>query len=454
MPTSAIQSVFTRDIVSSFDIVKPAFLSTLMKRRGDQGGEYFNMLNELGWKLGVSNELYGHFEDDFIHENFVADGASTAVGAGDLILITITTPDVDASNRFYPRLNDIIQTQDGKNGIITAINVGTPASPVLTVEPLDVTDQIVVADQETIIIISNSFSEGSDQPLSAFSGTFKYENDLQIIKETITATGTEMTDGLWFNEIKDPGDTTGKRILGYQVKGQLDAEYRIRQKMEGALLFGQRTTNPDALDPFNATLVKTTEGLVPYVERLGNTLNYTSGTLTLPKFDEIDKILDQEFAPENVCFFQGLELYQEVDNLLADFLKDTNIMFTKEVMGGKDVNINFKYLNKSGRNYAFKKLPSLSNPKLWGASGYNEIGLGILVPLGEKKDASSGKSLSRIGYRYKQLGPYNRMMEVWNVSGAGTGLKVLSTDLHNLNLRTNIGAHYMAGNQMLLLKKN
>ncbi len=454
MPTASVASIYDNEIVSSFDIVKPEFLPSLFKRRGEQGGEYFQTISTLGWKLPVANETYGHFEDDFIHENFVADGAAAAAGAGDDVDITITTPDVDASDRFYPRVNDVIMTKDRMTGVIVAIDISTPASPVLTVEPNDVTDLISVADQETIIIISGAHGEGSTQPDSAFSGTFKYENDVQIIKETLTATGTEMTDGLWFQQIKKPGEGGGEEILGYQVKGQLDAEYRIQLKMEGALLYQKRTTNPDVIDPDSGKLIKTTEGLVPYIERLGNILNYTSGTLTVAKFDEIDKVLDQEYAPDNTCFFQGLELHQETDNVLANWLKDTNVVFAKEVMGGKEVDINFKYLNKSGRTYALKKLHSLSDPKRYGSDGFSEIGLGIIVPLGYKKDRKTGKSLPTIGYRHKKLGPYDRMMEIWNVSGAGTGFKVLPADLHNLYLRTHIGAHYMAGNQMILLRKS
>ena len=56
--------------------------------------------------------------------------------------------------------------------------------------------------------------------------------------------------------------------------------------------------------------------------------------------------------------------------------------------------------------------------------------------------------------RYKKLGPYSRLMEVWNISGAGPNTKVIEDDLHNYNMRCNIGFHAMAGNQMVLLDPN
>ena len=119
------------------------------------------------------------------------------------------------------------------------------------------------------------------------------------------------------------------------------------------------------------------------------------------------------------------------------------------MMGGdskKAINIGFSYLNKGGRNYAFKRLNSFSNQKTYGANDYNYPAWGLFIPLGMNK-TDQGK-LPTVGMRYKQLGKYNRLTEVWDVSGAGTGRKVIADDLSNLYLRAHIGGHFMVGNQM------
>jgi hypothetical protein len=43
-------------------------------------------------------------------------------------------------------------------------------------------------------------------------------------------------------------------------------------------------------------------------------------------------------------------------------------------------------------------------------------------------------------------------MEVWQVGGAGEGLKVTDIDERNTYQRTHIGAHQRGGNQMVLLE--
>jgi hypothetical protein len=50
------------------------------------------------------------------------------------------------------------------------------------------------------------------------------------------------------------------------------------------------------------------------------------------------------------------------------------------------------------------------------------------------------------------MGNYSRMMESWQINGAGNGQKVISKDVNNYDLRTHIGGHFAAGNQMVIIK--
>ena len=43
-------------------------------------------------------------------------------------------------------------------------------------------------------------------------------------------------------------------------------------------------------------------------------------------------------------------------------------------------------------------------------------------------------------------------MESWQINGAGNGQKVISKDVNNYDLRTQIGGHFAAGNQMVIIK--
>ncbi len=456
MDPTAVSGIYATEIISTFDIDKPERLNTLFRRRGDQGMGYFRLLESLGFKMPVAQDTYEHDEEDWVHETFHSRNIVAAPGPGNNSLITLDPVDLDGGNRFYPRLWDTVMFVNEVTGQIIDIDTTAPAAPILTVRPNGLTAAIpaLVAGQE-LIIISGAFSEGSEQPEGAVAGTFHYDNDAQIIKETLKATGTEMTNQKWFTKVSNPN---AKNIPAYYLKGQLDTDYRMNLKIDGALLFQQRTTNT-MIDPDTNRQLLTTEGLVPYIRRVGNTVNYTPGLFSVQRFNEVVKLLDKEHAPSYICMMNGINLDIEIEDTLVDYFKDTNINFvtgrtTGDLFKGNEglaMSVAFRLFVKGERTFALKRMPIFSHARLYGASGYSTAGLGVLIPMSRKKDKLTKDDLPTIGVRYKKLGPYNRMMEVWNVSGAGPFQKVISRDIHQHFQRCHVGAHHMAGNQMLLL---
>jgi len=144
----------------------------------------------------------------------------------------------------------------------------------------------------------------------------------------------------------------------------------------------------------------------------------------------------------------------------VSYFADTNIQYarqtTNEVLFNSNeslgASVNFKYLVKSERTFLMKRMGVLSNPKLYGAVGYEGPKLGVFMPINKKKDPVSGNMVESIGVRYKGLGKYNRRMEVWQVGGAGEGLKVTDIDSRNTYQRCHIGAHFRGGNQFVLME--
>ena len=453
----AVKSIYTNDIVSSFNILKPEKWDALMRSHGNQNAEYFNVINKLGFKVATTNESYSHFEDEWIHETVLAKAPIVVGAAGVVTTFTIDPANLDPDNNFYLRIKDQVLTQTGVLCYVTAIDISAPAVPVATIAPLDITAVATVIAGDEMAITSNAADEGTTQPEGRFSGTIEYTNNVQIIKETLSVTGTSMTDGLWFNSIEERGSDGKTSILGYYIKGQADAEYRMALHMEGACLFGVNNTNPTvAIDPDTGKAIKTTEGTYTYMESNGNIVNYTPGSFTVSKFNELDKIADKEVAPENYCAFLGIDIHHEFDDTFVDYNKDTNISFTKDITGGKkSLEIGFDFLKKGGRKYGFKKMQSFSNAKTYGAPGYGYSSQGLFIPLGRNKALDKNgrsESLPTIGMRYKALGSYNRYMETWDVSGAGNSRLVSAVDTRNLYLRSHIGSHNMVGNQTILLR--
>jgi hypothetical protein len=456
MNPDAIAAIYASDIVSGFDIHKPEKLNVLFARYGDQGASYFNLIRSLGFEKQVSLDTYGHFEENRIHETVkvASDVESSGVGAD--IEFTISSDSLDTNNNFYLREWDVLLFPNEVTGSVTDIDVTTPTAPVVTVALNDDSEAFPsLSEDDELVIFTNAFSEGSGQPDGAIRGTWEYENDAQIIKETIGYTGSEMVNQTWFDVT-----SMGYKTPAYYFLGQVDIDYRMALRIDGALLWGKRTTNTSLVDADTGRIIKTTEGLIPYIRRVGNEQTYTSGSFDVDDFDVMDRTLDREHAGNYILGLLGIQLHQDIENSLVEYFKDTNIQFARQTTNDVLFNnneslgasVNFKYLTKSERTFLMKRMGVFNNPKLYGATGYSAPQMGIWMPINKRKDPVSGNMVESMGVRYRGLGNYNRRMEVFQVGGAGNGLKVTEFDRRDTYQRCHIGAHFRGGNQFILME--
>ena len=455
MGPEAIAQIYASDIISNFDLHKPEILNTLFSRFGDQGASYFQLIRSMGFETPVASDTYGHFEDNHVHEvvHVLANVAQPAIGAN--ISFTLDPVDLDANNNFYLREWDVMMFHNEVTGSVITISTVVPAAPVVTVRLNEITDRFpALTAGDELIIISSAFSEGSGQPQGAVSGTWEYDNDAQIIKESMGVTGSEMVNQSWVTITSE-----GQALPAFYFKGQIDLDYRLALKIDGALLWGKRSTNV-ITDSVTGRPIKTTEGLVPYIRRVGNEQTCVDGAFTVDEFDEMSNTLDREFAGNHILGLLGISLHQDIENALVTYFANTNISFAKQATNevlfksneALSASVNFTYLTKSERTFMFKRMGGFNNKKLAGADGYSARKMGIFLPLNKKKDPKSGNMVDSIGTRYRALGKYSRRMEVWQVGGAGEGLKVTDIDERNTYQRCHIGAHQRGGNQMVILE--
>lgn len=458
MNPDAIAQIYASDIISGFDLHKPEKMNVLFNRYGDQGASYFQLLRSMGFETPVAQDTYGHYEENHIHEVIHVRDAVVQPAVGDPVVFTLDTTDLDANNNFYLRQFDVIMFPNEVTGTVLDINVAIPGAPVITVEPSDNADQIpALAAGETLIIITNAFAEGSGQPEGAVSGTWEYSNTAQIIKETIGYTGTEMVNQSWVTVT-----SKGQQLLGYYMKGQIDIDYRTALRIDGALMWGKQTNNTAIVDSSTAgggRAIKTTEGLIPYIRRVGNEQSYVAGAFDVEEFDEMSNTLDREWAGNHILGLLGIQLHQDIENSLKTYFANTNINFARQSTNqalfnnneALSASVNFTYLTKSERTFLMKRMGGFNNRKVAGADGYNAPKMGVWLPLNQQKDAK-GNMTNSIGVRYRALGKYSRRMEVWQVGGAGEGLKVTQFDSRNTYQRCHLGAHHFGGNRFILME--
>lgn len=451
----AVRADYFENIVTSFDLNITKWLPKLYRRYGNQGTDVFDLLMALGFERTDSVTTIRHFEENWIHQSFKVN-AQTAGAAGAARNLTLHPDSLDASNRFYPRVNDVVTFKNETTALIKSIDTTTPTAPVLSVVPFDVTKAIpAVAAGEVITITSNAFSEGSTQPVGRFSGAWAYVNYNQIIKESIGASGTQMTNETWVKTMD------GKNIEGWFNKGLLDIDHRQKINMQGVFMTQELTTNPLITDSLNSNeKITTTEGLFPYLKRVAIPYAYTPGTLSVTDFNAIERLMSRQYSPRHVASLVGQDIDIELEDVLQEYFKFSNIQYTTETSNTKlfgdtpdakamAADIAFQYFTKGQRVYCLKRLQALNDPQTYGADGYTYPGRAIFVPLEKRIDPKSKNSIPAIGVVFKAMGANSRKAEVWDYGAAGGGQKLGAQDRRDWYMRSEVATEFFGGNQFV-----
>jgi hypothetical protein len=443
MSVNTVSAVHSDALVSSYDFHKPSVSNKLFRKFGDQGQSFFNIINTWGYVTPVDQTTYSHYEEEFIHENVHVRANVASPGAGNTITFTLGTQDLDAQNRFFIQIGDDVMFANGVTGNVTAINTATPSAPTVTVAPHEVADNIgALTAGDAVIIYSNNYAESTGQPNGHVSKKTKHNFSAKIIKYSVETTGTELTNGNWVDVMSD-----GKPIKGWFAKGQLDADYEMLLRMDGASLFDKPTTNTALSNVGKRTMT----GLVPWIRSGGNIDTYSPGFYELEDFDQINKTLDGQFGASENTIMSGIDLHTDFENLFVNQFTAGAIVYGKEKANPLELNLEVQSLKKGGRGYHFKKMGIFSHPRLYGASGYKTPGMGILMPMDLKKDAKTGNDLPSVGIRYKEMNGYSRKMETWTTGGGKN--KVTQVDKDELNMRTERGTQFIANNRFYLIEQ-
>jgi hypothetical protein len=435
----------TEKYLSLLDIQKPSIRNTLIRRFGDQGLGMLDVIQSLGYESPVEQTEFSHFEEDWIIETFTSDLNVADPGTGNPITITLTASNVDSSGRYYPRLWDDVLFPNQVTGKIYNINTGG-ATPVLTIYPHTSNDNIgAITSGQEISIYSNGFPEGSDTPAGRLSKVSKITYGCKILMESFEVTNTELTNRKWITVMSD-----GQDIGGYHIKGQLDAEYRLRVQSEGAFLFDRPVTN--------ATLVaqghRNMTGLIPEIRTKGLNGSYTGGFFSIPLFYQMQKKQKKFFAGSEFIGFLGVDLENEWEQLFTDFFAENPIVFSKQGnQPVKDLEIGFTSIKIGGQTYHIKSMDIFNHPKLFNIPGYDLTGMGIITPNKMAKDAKTKDNIPCIGMRYKAMDGYSRKLRIWNTGGGNNMSNNQPTDKNKMNMVSEIGAEWMALNKFFLWER-
>jgi len=461
-------------VASALDaaLLKPSVDTEFIRRYGDQNMTGF--MEMQGAMNPVSALQYIHFEEDWLHTIVKVVGQAAGAANASVTFTLATSP---AYTYTYPTtaqapyisigpsstgattnpvlVNDIIEFPNGIQGRVTAVTTTT-----FDISPIQLGDAIpaTTTNVSELIIIGNSFGEGTDQPLSRNSRALKYTNNLQIFKRTHTTTGSAMGEQIWF-KVDGINGTSG--YLWY-YKGQLDEFKRMKNEREVSLLVGQKTTNTtlaNLASPDESTNI-TTEGLIPFITNNGNITTYSliSGILLSDFETMIATQLDKYRGAKENTLWCGINLSQGIDRFMRAEMKNGAISYGA-FQGSKEKAISFNFASFELTGYTFhKKTYDVFNyPQMLGAAGHGYVNLGLVCPadnvvmsLGPEKTKTTVPSM-RINYLSQTGGAGGSYKRDWEefMTGGANGTYTNQSDKVDYNMRSHVGLEAFAGNRWI-----
>lgn len=459
MENPAQVGYMTQDVFATFDAGKPQISNVLTDRYGYQYDSSFLKFADMGRQEPVMAKNWFNHEDNWIWETIEVASAVSDPTEGEPAEVTIS---VGTGNTFFARVGDIV-TIPGTlvQAWISEVDLTTPSAPVITLIPVDEDDNIgAIAEGAILSITSGAFGEGTDQPAGTIFGTVKREFQTQIIKESVGLDGSQFANEMWFSVYKN-GD-----VIGYFTTGTLRAEYGFKLKTDGAIMVGKANNNADMVQyrvnhhgvaQSDTSEVRTTKGIIPWINELGNTPEYTEGAYDLEDLDELGLYLRAQGITGGVVYTGlGAKVFNEVQNAAKDYAVDTtgdgallNSIVSVLGKGNKEVatSLNFKHINRGNFTYSLDTIDVFSHPKYLGATGYNLDKTGFFIPLKTVRDSKTSQAVDNIVMKYRASASYNRRAEMWSVKGAGGGTYVSSVDRADWFLRGEFGLGALAVNQ-------
>ncbi len=418
----------------------------LIKRYGDQG--ITGLMEFLGTKKETQAQTFEHYEEALLHNHFTGTISSD--------VLTVDTGFVDsgdASGNTAVRDGDLLLGADNIMYYVTGKDGGGAITQPEDNFEIKLVSTGAVAGSvanQAYAIVGNAYAERTGQPDGITPRVHQYSNKCQIIKESFTVSGSEATNAVY---VKVEGG-----YLWY-LKGEADTYQRFQDYAELAMIVGQAgdSTLTDAATDAGTGTVVTTEGLLPFIENKGQSMDLGSSAITMADFDAAVKSLDKYRGSKEMALYAGINLSLDIDDLLASqgaYAAGGANYGTFSNNKDMALNLGFNSFSRGGYTFHKKTYDLFNRPDLLGGAGFNYNGYGMCIPMDSQKDAKSGEKIPSLRMRYKAANGYSRENEHWLTGGAVLQNKTNETDELRCNYRTERGFEGFAPNRFLLFKKS
>lgn len=463
-PAAVSMPSVTRSLISSLQLLTPAFYKKYTERYGDE--DFTMWLSTYAGTETVKQRDFFWFESR--GKLMVAVTNKTAVvapAAGATVTVTIIVGDHYDSGTLSPlRVGETVRVASSNvEGKILTVNTTTPTAHTCTIRPLQSTQAFksagstdLVANEVLIFGGQTEAGEKSNSIDALVDLDDRLSNTITEIRETWSATDlAEMAEVYYNSGVNLQGGTPGGLQQAgtsyFTYKGLIRANRRFKNNIEFKLMRGDVQNNTGLTNSVG------TQGAIPQIIARGQTVTYTPGSLNLAKIHDITRIMDvQGGAKEALWLMDVNQRIDFSDSMFSQFPSGAWVWGQNErsqeaaiVYGAKSIAMD-SYLLK------VKKYTPFNTEVLTGKSPVTDYfrDFGIIIPQGETNDArDSSKSYKNIQVMQMEPprgGTIGNGIRVWQ-HGGGSIQATNGQMVDNVEMITYRGVRVAGANQFVIV---
>lgn len=442
-----VNSAYTKAFVSPATLHdRPEVLETVFDY---DTSDLFSFMLYAKKMVKSGNVEYFHGEHDARNHMHTTSGAPTGTGAGVATVVTLTTGTGDhlatgTLSAPYVRQQGIAYTASGaRRFYVTAVDKATPDAHTVTIKP---TNAAIDLGTETIsgtkiVFFASAAGDGTGMTDPTSRLPVPQSNYIQTFKRMKKSDGRQAaTETYW----KDP--KTGTNLYVNSIFN--DGEKEIRDEMNWAFLFGEKSSLADPTDATKTAYF--TGGLDWYAEQQGYTEPYTSGAMGIGDIENVIQNLKYEKAPSKQIILAGVTAGLDIDRVIKAYNDNTGIDFSQMGIGsvaGRTVDFGIDGFRHGNFTFMKKSLDGLNEQGISNAgAGSTTVKwpkVAYVLGWGSAVDAN-GKPVERVACRYMEnLQEGSRYMQAWTRSKKETNV-----DAHEFNHMAEAGFQVFMSRQI------
>jgi hypothetical protein len=334
-----------------------------------------------------------------------AGPTTTQSSTGSELVFRISADDVDENGNVPVREGQSawIKQADGTMPelLVTSITKNSTTDVDITVKPFQDVDLDDISTGDVVMLGPINSGENMGQPAGMTSQMVARNFNPFESKDTVYLTSDAMAQEHWFEKQRNGYNSVWNKHF-------MEAESRMNIAEDMKLIMGEENDNSltGTDGESNSVSYHSTKGYWQWIDELGGTLDYGLD-FSVEYLDEVESFLESwSVTTKNLALFGGSGLKKKIHKAGLDFTQqyDSGTSFVDVAFGGDSemaVKSNIKAIQYGDIMIAFQPLTAFTDPQMFGNAMSNS---GILMPLENIADPSSGDVYNNIGIGYEQKG--------------------------------------------------